>query len=76
MLNEIKKIIAEVCQVPVDNIRDDSAIGDFPTWDSIGHLTILSRTEEKFNLNFEPEEMMDIESVDDIVRVVEGKLQG
>ena len=54
--------------------RKYSTIGDFPQWDSMGHLTILSNVEEAFDINFEPEEMMDLEDVHDIIAAVEEKL--
>lgn len=40
----------------------------------MGHLTILSNVEEAFAINFEPEEMMDLEDVHDIIAAVEEKL--
>jgi len=71
---KIFEIVAEVCETDVANITGESTIGDFPQWDSMGHLTILSNVEEAFDINFEPEEMMDLEDVDDIVNAVEEKI--
>ena len=61
--------MVSTCEVTLD-----SAIGDFPAWDSMGHLTILSSVEEAFEINFEPEEMMELEAASDIVKAVEEKL--
>ncbi len=71
---KIFDIVAEVCETDATNITGESTIGDFPQWDSMGHLTILSKVEEAFDINFEPEEMMDLEDVDDIVKAVEEKI--
>jgi acyl carrier protein len=71
---KIFDIVAEVCETDATNITGASTIGDFPQWDSMGHLTILSKVEEAFDINFEPEEMMDLEDVDDIVKAVEEKI--
>lgn len=71
---KVKEIIAGVLEVSVSEIQDTSTIGDFPSWDSIGHLTILSTIEDETNINFEPEEMMELEDVSDIVKAVEEKL--
>ena len=49
-------------------------VGDFPAWDSVGHLSILSSVEEAFDISFEPEEMMEMEDVKDIVAAVNAKL--
>ncbi len=72
-LEKIKKIIADVCGVDVSIVNESSSVGDFPSWDSMAHLTILSTIEEELNVDFEPEEMMDFESVSDIVKAVANK---
>lgn len=72
-LNKVCEIVAQVCGVDVNEVNENSAIGDFPQWDSIGHLTILSTIESQMGISFEPEEMMELEDVKDIVRAVESK---
>lgn len=73
-LEKVKEIVASVCEIDVSEIKETSSIGDFPSWDSMAHLTILSTIEEQFTVDFEPEEMMDFESVEDIVKAVSAKL--
>ena len=66
--NKIFEIVANVCEVEVASITETSTIGDFPQWDSVGHLTILTNIEEAFDITFEPEEMMDMEGMEDEMR--------
>lgn len=77
-INEIKnkvcEIVAGICGVEVSEVSEDSTVGDFPQWDSVGHLSILSKVEETFDISFEPEEMMEMEDVKDIAEAVNGKL--
>lgn len=77
-INEIKnkvcEIIAGICGVAPSEITENSSVGDYPQWDSVGHLSILSQVEEAFDISFEPEEMMDIEDVNDIIKTVNAKL--
>ncbi len=77
-MNEIKnkvcEIIAGICCVAPSDITENSSVGDYPQWDSVGHLSILSQVEEAFDISFEPEEMMDIEDVNDIIKTVNAKL--
>lgn len=73
-IDKVKEIVANVCEVTPDQISGETTIGDFPQWDSMGHLAILSQVEEAFDINFEPEEMMDLEDVNDIVAAVDEKL--
>ena len=71
---KVFEIVAQVCDTDVANVTLESTIGDFPAWDSMGHLTILQQVEEELEVSFEPEEMMDLEDVNDIIKAVEAKL--
>lgn len=71
---KVIEIIANVCKTDISNISLESTIGDFPDWDSMGHLTILQQVEESLEINFDPEEMMDLEDVSDIIKAVKAKL--
>lgn len=42
---KVFEIVASVCETEVSNVNENSTIGDFPQWDSMGHLTILSNVE-------------------------------
>ena len=74
-LEKIIEIVATTCDVDKSGVTENSTVGDFPAWDSVGHLSILSNVEETFDLSFETEEMMEIEDVKDIVNAVNAKLQ-
>lgn len=71
---KVFEIIANVLNVNVDEIALESTVGDFPSWDSLGQLNILQSVQDEFDVEFEPEEMMDIEDVNDIIKAVESKL--
>lgn len=71
---KVFEIVAQVCDTDVANVTLESTIGDFPAWDSMGHLTILQQVEEELEVSFEPEEMMDLEDVNDIIKAIEAKL--
>ena len=74
-LEKVIGIVAETCGVDKSEVTEKSMVGDFPAWDSVGHLSILSKVEETFDISFEPEEMMEIEDVKDIAEAVNNKLQ-
>lgn len=75
VLEKIIQIVATTCDVDKSEVTENSMVGDFPAWDSMGHLAILSAVEEAFDISFEPEEMMEMEDVKDIVAAVNSKLQ-
>jgi len=47
---------------------------DIPGWDSMGHLSLASNLEETFGINLDVDELMEMESVREIVRIIEAKL--
>lgn len=71
---KVIEIIAGILEVQPSEISLESTVGDFPTWDSLGQLNILQSVQDEFEVEFEPEEMMDIEDVNDIIKAVESKL--
>ena len=73
-LEKVIEIVATTCDVDKSEVNENSTVGDFPAWDSVGHLSILSSVEEAFDISFEPEEMMEMEDVKDIVASVNAKL--
>lgn len=75
-LEKVMEIVASVCDVDKSEVTKDSTVGDFPAWDSMGHLAILNAVEEAFGISFEPEEMMELEDVSDIVKAIEDKKNG
>lgn len=68
---EVIKLIAKVLEVSVAEIDEDTAIGDIPVWDSLRHVMIISALEQHFSIQFEPEVIMDMEDVSDIVAAIE-----
>jgi acyl carrier protein len=47
---------------------------DIAQWDSLGHATLACSLEREFNIRFDVDELMALESVREILRVVRGKL--
>ena len=74
VLEKIIEIVATTCDVDKSEVTENSTVGDFPAWDSMGHLAILNAVEEAFDISVEPEEMMELEDVKDIVEAVNQKL--
>ena len=43
-------------------------------WNSLRHLNLVSELEDAFNMEFEPEEIADMHSVNSIIDIVQKKL--
>ena len=70
--DRVIKIIAEAIDVESNKIDEDTAIGDFPNWDSMGQLIIITSLEKEFDIKFYPEDIMDLEDVGDMISAIEG----
>lgn len=70
----IVNLISSIFEVSVEDVTMESSIGDFPKWDSLGHMNLMTAIQDELDIEFEPEEMIEIEDVEDIVKLVESKL--
>jgi len=52
----------------------ETTASDIPGWDSVGHLSLASNLEQAFNISLDVDEMMEMENVREIVRIIQTKL--
>ncbi|MGA2255618.1 MAG: acyl carrier protein [Thermoguttaceae bacterium] len=74
LFNRVRRIAADVLEVSQDRIRVDSSSENVETWDSVHHLNLVLALEQEFSLQFEPEEIDEMNNVEHILAVLEGKL--
>lgn len=72
--NKIKEIMVSILGCKMDEIEEDSAIGDIENWDSLNHLKIISEIENRFGIQFTPDVLMDMEDFSDIVKATEDRI--
>lgn len=71
-----EKILAILRRVLEDNNLDKTCSQTTcELWDSLRNLTICFELEGEFGVVFEPEEMAEMKSYDDIVRLLTAKLK-
>ena len=49
-LENVRTLLAEALQVPLDNVRPDLRFGDLPQWDSMGHMEIMMNLEMQMGI--------------------------
>lgn len=76
MIDEIKEIIGAVIEIPATEISDDASPENTSNWDSIRHMEILTKLEEKYGTSFDMDEMMEMMSLSGIVEVLKRKQNG
>lgn len=67
MENKVKEIIARVLHVPVEEIKNDTEIGELDEWDSLHNLTIFSELQKAFDVKITQNMLIDLENVADII---------
>ena len=55
-------------------LTENSSPNDIDEWDSINQLTLISDVEEQFKVKFNLNEIIEIEKVQDILDVLDEKL--
>ena len=70
---DLLQFVAETFSVDQSILKPDTAPGDFPEWDSLGHLNLLTGLEEKFNISFDMDETMSIQSIADLKQTLKDK---
>jgi acyl carrier protein len=48
---------------------------DIDGWDSVGHLELVAALESIFELSFDVDELMEMENVGEIVRIIQSKFR-
>ncbi len=75
LFGKIQKAFQDSFGIEASAITMETAPGAVPGWDSMGHLTLASNLEQSFGLSFNVDELMEMENVQAIVRIVQGKLK-
>lgn len=63
-------VVAQVLKIEPADVVDGLSAGDVPSWDSLGHVTLLQALEAEFALTFDIDDALSIESVQDMVSVL------
>ena len=70
---DLLEFISEIFSVDKAILKPETAPGDFPEWDSLGHLSLLTSLEEKFSISFDMDETMSIQSINDLKNTLQAK---
>jgi acyl carrier protein len=73
-LTTVQDAFAEAFDVEPQSITIETTPSDVPAWDSMGHVALVSSLERAFGLSFDVDEVMEMENVRQILRVVEARL--
>ena len=69
--DQVRRVAADVFNVPIDELRHDATRDDIAQWDSLHHINLVIALEQTFGIQFSPEhmdQMLSLELVTLIVR--------
>lgn len=75
MLPKIQSAFKEAFGVEPQQVTLETAPASIPAWDSMGHLSLASNLERIFGISFDVDELMEMENVKAIARIIQGKLK-
>lgn len=73
--DRIRRLVAHVLELPEEQLDRSSSPETVETWDSIQHLNMVLALEQEFSLQFTPEEIEQMLSLELIALLVEEKLR-
>jgi acyl carrier protein len=74
VLNKVQTAFKSAFDIDPGTITLDTTPDEVPAWDSMGHVTLASSLEQTFGLTFDVDDLMSMENVREICRVVQSKL--
>ncbi|NLO21889.1 MAG: acyl carrier protein [Syntrophomonadaceae bacterium] len=74
VFEELKKIIAEIKDIPEADIKPESSFAEDLEADSLDIVEMLMLLEEKFNIQIPEEDSEKMKKVEDVVKYVEARL--
>ncbi|MBV8497094.1 MAG: acyl carrier protein [Gammaproteobacteria bacterium] len=74
LLPRVQRAFHSAFDIDPRSITIDTQPDDVPRWDSLGHATLAFSLEQEFKFRFDIDELMELENVREIVRVVRRKL--
>jgi acyl carrier protein len=72
----VRRLIADIINLPVEDISLTSSPANLDTWDSLAHLDVIIGLEQEFGVHFSARETERLIDVNAIVEVLTGKLSG
>ena len=61
-LDTYKQCFSESLSIPLEKVNKDLKYNEIQEWDSIGHMTLISTLEEKFEISLETDDVIDFSS--------------
>jgi len=75
VLTKVQQAFHEAFDIDPQMVSMDTVPDDIQGWDSVGHLGLASSLESIFGVSFDVDDLMEMENVREIMRVLQSKLK-
>ena len=72
MTKTLFEIVSRVMNIPIEKISDSSGPDSIPDWDSFNMFVLLDEIEKEFDVKFSLEETLEIKTIGDFRKKIEG----
>jgi acyl carrier protein len=73
-LAKVQQAFKAAFNIDPNLVSMDTSASDIALWDSVGHLSLASSLEEVFGITLDVDDLMEMETVREIIRVITPKL--
>ena len=73
---QVRNILAEAIQVPIEMITPNLEFGDLPQWDSLGHMELMMQLEEEYGIEINADTIAELVSIAEICTFIEEQRNG
>ena len=74
IFEQVQGTASDLFGIPAVQITRESSTESIEAWDSTQHLNLVLALEEKFGIQFSPEEMEQMRNIGSTVKLIENKL--
>ena len=71
----ISKIFHSALDLGKFKLKPNSKFGEVPDWDSLGHMRIIQELEKKLKVEFDIDEIVDVDTVQKVIQLAKTKVK-
>ena len=73
--DELKKVILSALKLDDFDLKDETIAPQVPGWDSLNHINVIMAVEKHYHIRFKNLEIIRLNNIGDLQRLVDAKLQ-
>jgi len=70
---KLQQVLADVFNVPIKRISENTTAKDLESWDSLKYLQLIVALEQAYNVQFETDEVQEIKGVSDVIALLQAR---